>query len=140
MVVVEGANSALIKASTLNSFSDGNKDSKVDSSGIFIYKSTLGDANEGVASFAAVSSNFTIFENSNYYSKALMFFVTNTEAKITLLGGNKIMEVEFFLKQIQIQKIWEQVIKMVELLHYMRKENQLLEIYLVVQIVQLQFI
>ena len=89
MVVVEGANSALIKDSTLNSYSNGNRDSKVDSSGIFIYQSTSGDANEGIASFAAVSSNFTIFENSSYYSSAPMFFVTNTEAKITLLGGNK---------------------------------------------------
>ena len=89
MVVVEGANSALIKDSNLNSFSKGNRDSQVDSSGIFIYQSTSGDANEGVGSFVAVSSNFTIFENSTYYSSAPMFFVTNTEAKITLLGGNK---------------------------------------------------
>lgn len=89
MVVVEGANSAFIKDSTLNSFSNGNRDSKVDSSGIFIYQSTSGDANEGVGNFAAVSSNFNIFENSTYYKTAPMFFVTNAEAKITLLGGNK---------------------------------------------------
>ena len=88
MVVVEGANSALIKNSTLYSYSNGNRDTKVDSSGIFIYQSTSGDASEGIGSFAAVSSNFNIFENSTYYSTAPMFFVTNAEAKITLLGGN----------------------------------------------------
>ncbi len=89
MVVVEGANSALIKNSTLYSYSNGNRDSNVDSSGIFIYQSTSGDANEGIANFAAISSNFTIFENStNNYANSPMFFVTNTEAKITLLGGN----------------------------------------------------
>ena len=88
MVVVEGANSALIKDSNLYSYSKGNRDSDVDSSGIFIYQSTSGDANEGVGSFAAVSSNFTIFSNSTYYDSAPMFFVTNAEAKITLLGGN----------------------------------------------------
>ncbi len=89
MVVVEGANSALIKNSNLNSFSNGNRDSNIDSSGIFIYQSTSGDANEGIANFAAISSNFTIFENSTNIETAPMFFVTNTEAKITLLGGNK---------------------------------------------------
>ena len=88
MVVVEGANSALIKNSNLYSYSKGNRDTNVDSSGIFIYQSTSGDANEGVGSFAAVSSNFTIFSNSTYYSTAPMFFVTNAEATITLLGGN----------------------------------------------------
>ena len=88
MVVVEGANSALIKNSNLYSFSKGNRDTNVDSSGIFIYQSTSGDANEGVGSFAAVSSNFTIFSNSTYYNTAPMFFVTNAEATITLLGGN----------------------------------------------------
>jgi len=88
MVVVEGANSALIKDSNLRSFSNGNRESNVDSSGIFIYQSTSGDANEGVASFAAVSSNFTIAKSSTRYNSAPMFFVTNTEAEITLLGGN----------------------------------------------------
>ena len=88
MVVVEGANSALIKNSILYSFSNGNRDSNVDSSGIFIYQSTSGDANEGIANFAAISSNFTIFSNSTNYDDAPMFFVTNTEATITLLGGN----------------------------------------------------
>ena len=88
MVVVEGANSALIKDSNLYSNSKGNRDTNVDSSGIFIYQSTSGDASEGVGSFAAVSSNFTIFSNSSYYSSAPMFFVTNAEATITLLGGN----------------------------------------------------
>ena len=88
MVVVEGANSALIKNSILYSYSNGNRDSNVDSSGIFIYQSTSGDANEGIANFAAISSNFTIYSNSSNYEDAPMFFVTNTEATITLLGGN----------------------------------------------------
>ena len=84
MVVVEGKNSETIKDSTLIGNGVGNRNG-IDSCGIFIYQSQSGDADSGVASFTTTNSSFTVSSSSTSYP---MFFVTNTQANITINSGN----------------------------------------------------
>ena len=83
MVVVEGKNSATVKSSTLKCTGVGNRNN-VDKCGVMIYQSQSGDADDGIGSFTASDSKMEIFSSSSVYSSAPMFFVTNTEATITL--------------------------------------------------------
>ena len=83
MVVVEGKNSATVKSSTLQCTGVGNRNN-VDKAGIMIYQSESGDADSGKGSFTASDSTMEIVSSSSVYSSAPMFFVTNTEATITL--------------------------------------------------------
>ena len=83
MVVVEGKNSATVKSSTLKCTGVGNRNN-VDKAGIMIYQSESGDADSGKGSFTASDSTMEIVSSSSVYSSAPMFFVTNTEATITL--------------------------------------------------------
>ena len=83
MVVVEGKNSATVKSSTLQCTGVGNRNN-VDKAGIMIYQSESGDADSGKGSFTASDSTMEIISSSSVYSSAPMFFVTNTEATITL--------------------------------------------------------
>ena len=84
MVVVEGKNSAIVKDSTLTGNGVGNRNG-IDSCGIFIYQSQSGDADSGIASFTATNSSFTVSSTNISYP---MFFVTNTQATITINSGN----------------------------------------------------
>ena len=83
MVVVEGKNSATVKSSTLKCTGVGNRNN-VDKCGVMIYQSQSGDADDGIGSFTASDSTMEILSTSSVYSTAPMFFVTNTEATITL--------------------------------------------------------
>jgi len=83
MVVVEGKNSATVKSSTLKCTGVGNRNN-VDKCGVMIYQSQSGDADDGNGSFTASDSTMEILSTSSVYSTAPMFFVTNTEATITL--------------------------------------------------------
>ena len=83
MVVVEGKNFATVTSSNLTGVGVGNRNN-VDKCGIMIYQSQSGDADNGVGSFIATNSKFTIPSSSSVYSSAPMFFITNTEATITL--------------------------------------------------------
>ena len=83
MVVVEGKNSATVKSSTLKCTGIGNRNN-VDKCGVMIYQSQSGDADDGIGSFTASDSTMEILSTSSVYSTAPMFFVTNTEATITL--------------------------------------------------------
>jgi hypothetical protein len=83
MVVVEGKNSATVTSSTLKCTGVGNRNN-VDKCGVMIYQSQSGDADDGNGSFTATNSKMEIVSSSSVYSTAPMFFVTNTEATITL--------------------------------------------------------
>jgi hypothetical protein len=83
MVVVEGKNSATVENSTLVCSAEGNRNN-VDDGGIMIYQSMSGDAGEGTGSFTAKDSSLTIDSDSDYCATAPMFFVTNTDAEISL--------------------------------------------------------
>lgn len=83
MVVVEGKNTATVNNSTLECSGKGNRNN-VDNCGIMLYQSMSGDALEGTATFNASNSNLTISEDSDYYSSAPFFFITNTKSEINL--------------------------------------------------------
>ena len=83
MVVIEGKNSATVTNSTLTASGRGNRND-VDNAGVMIYQSMSGDASEGTGTFTAENSDLSIQSDSDYYSSAPMFFVTNTDAIINL--------------------------------------------------------
>ena len=83
MVVIEGKNSATVTNSTLKASGKGNR-GEIDNAGVMIYQSMSGDASEGTGTFTAKNSTLIIDSNSNYYTKAPMFFITNTDAVINL--------------------------------------------------------
>lgn len=86
MVVVEGKNSAAVTDSALTCSGKGNRgtDNKTDSCGVMIYQSMSGDAGTGEGTFTSKNSTLTISSDSDYYKSAPMFFVTNTDASISL--------------------------------------------------------
>ena len=86
MVVVEGKNSAAVTDSALTCSGKGNRgtDNKTDSCGVMIYQSMSGDAGSGEGTFTSKNSTLTISSDSDYYKSAPMFFVTNTDASISL--------------------------------------------------------
>ena len=86
-VVVEGKNSATIKTSNLKCSASPNND-KSDGCGVFIYQSMSGDADSGTSYFNCYSSSIEITSDSNYYETSPMFYITNTEAEISLNNCN----------------------------------------------------
>ena len=83
ITVVEGKNSATIENSKLTCSAAGNR-GDVDVAGVMVYQSMSGDAGEGTGNFTATKSQLSIDKKSNYYKTAPMFFVTNTDAVISL--------------------------------------------------------
>lgn len=86
---IEGKNSITMNDCDFNSFAGGNREENgeyVDLGGIFIYQSMSGDANVGTATLDATNTKLSIDENSEHYSKAPMFHVTNTKAIINITG------------------------------------------------------
>ena len=86
MVVVEGRNSASVTNSDLKCSGQGNRDSNVDQCGVMLYQSMSGDADDGTSKFNCQNSNMEIESSSSVYSSAPMFFITNTDATISLNG------------------------------------------------------
>ena len=88
-VVVEGKNTATVKDSTLKCSGNGNRENsdksdKVDKCGVMLYQSMSGDADSGTSTFNCEKSTIEILSDSNVYSSAPMFFITNTDASINL--------------------------------------------------------
>ncbi len=84
---IEGKNSITLNDCSLTGYAKGNRyvnGAYVDSCGVFLYQSMSGDAAFGVSKFNATNSKLTISSKSSYYKSAPMFFVTNTQATITL--------------------------------------------------------
>lgn len=84
---IEGKNSITLNNCDLTGYGKGNRyvnGAYVDSCGVFLYQSMSGDAASGVSKFNATNSKLTISSKSSYYKSAPMFFVTNTQATITL--------------------------------------------------------
>ena len=84
---IEGKNSITLDNCDLVCFARGNREDNgefVDLGGIFIYQSMSGDADVGTATLNATDSNLSISDESEYYSSAPMFHVTNTKAVINL--------------------------------------------------------
>ena len=85
-VVVEGKNSATIKSSNLKCTASPNNE-KNDGCGVFIYQSMSGDADSGTSYFNCYSSTIEI-TSGDYYETSPMFYITNTEAEISLNDCN----------------------------------------------------
>lgn len=84
---IEGKNSITLTDCRFNCSAMGNREDNgefVDLGGIFIYQSMSGDANLGTAIFNASNCELSINEDSDYYDKAPMFHVTNTDSNITI--------------------------------------------------------
>lgn len=86
-IVIEGKNSATVTNSTLSASGKGNRNN-VDNCGFMIYQSMSGDAGEGTGTFTAKDSTLKIDSDSEYYSSAPFFFITNTNAVINLENNN----------------------------------------------------
>ena len=83
IAVVEGKNSIVLKDCDFSANGIGNRNS-VDNAGVMIYQSMSGDASVGVGSFEATDCKLTVLSTSSVYTTTPFFFVTNTEAEITL--------------------------------------------------------
>ena len=83
MVVIEGKNTATVTNSTLECSGKGNRNN-VDNCGIMIYQSMSGDAGEGTGTLNATNLTLSISSDSDYYTTAPLFFITNTKAIINL--------------------------------------------------------
>lgn len=83
LVVIEGKNKATVENSTLSSNGIGNRND-VDNCGVMIYQSMSGDASQGTGNFIVKNSSLTIDSDSSVYSSAPFFFITNTNANISM--------------------------------------------------------
>ena len=83
-VVVEGKNTAnIFDKSELYCYGTGNRNN-IDNCGVMIYQSMSGDAADGTGVLNCVDSTLEILKESEIYTTAPMFFVTNTKAVINL--------------------------------------------------------
>lgn len=82
--VVEGKNSITLNNCEFTCAGKGRAEGGIDNAGVMIYQSMSGDAGEGTGSFTSSGSSLAIEEASENYETAPMFFVTNTDAKISL--------------------------------------------------------
>lgn len=83
-VVVEGKNTAnIFDKSELYCYGTGNRNN-IDNCGVMIYQSMSGDAADGTGVLNCVDSTLEILKDSEIYTTAPMFFVTNTKAVINL--------------------------------------------------------
>ena len=99
-VVVEGKNTAnILNKSELYCYGKGNRDD-IDNCGIMIYQSMSGDAADGTGLLNCVDSTLEILKESDIYTSAPMFFVTNTKAVINLedcrinYGSNTFLDIK----------------------------------------------
>ncbi len=83
IAVVEGKNSITLNDCDFSANGVGNRGS-VDNAGVMIYQSMSGDASVGTGSFMATDCTLTVLSDSSVYMKTPFFFVTNTEAEISL--------------------------------------------------------
>lgn len=89
IAVVEGKNSINIQGCDFAATGVGNRksgESVIDNAGVMIYQSMSGDASVGQGSFTATDSTLSVVEGGADYATTPMFFVTNTEASVTLTG------------------------------------------------------
>jgi hypothetical protein len=83
-VVVEGKNTAnIFDKSELYCYGTGNRNN-IDNCGVMIYQSMSGDAADGTGVLNCVDSTLEILKESEIYTTAPMFFITNTKAVINL--------------------------------------------------------
>ena len=99
---LEGRSSLVLDNVSLTGYGKGNiKSNGVygDLAGFFLYHSGSSNVDTGVAVLNITNSDFTIPEDSSYYTTAPMFHVTNTEALINIdncnlkFGSNTLLEV-----------------------------------------------
>ena len=83
IAVVEGKNDVMINNCDFTASGLGNRDN-IDNSAIMIYQSMSGDADEGLGSFTAKNSTFTLEPEASNYNSTPFFFLTNTSASVTL--------------------------------------------------------
>ena len=60
----------------------------VDQCGVMLYQSMSGDAETGTSYFTCQDSDLEIVSDSQYYSTAPIFFITNTNSEIDLTNCN----------------------------------------------------
>ena len=83
-VVIEGKNTAIIEQESKLNCSAAPNRGDIDQCGVMVYQSMSGDASIGEGKFTCEDSEIEIYQSSNYYTTAPMFFVTNTKAFIQL--------------------------------------------------------
>ncbi len=83
IAVVEGKNSINLEGCDFSANGDGNRNN-VDNAGVMIYQSMSGDAGVGTGSFSATDCNLVILDSSSVYGSTPFFFITNTNATISL--------------------------------------------------------
>ncbi|MDU1115192.1 MAG: hypothetical protein E7J99_03170 [Clostridium butyricum] len=84
LAVIEGKNSIELDNCDLTAYAIGRGNGGVDDTGVMVYQSMSGDADNGVGTFSVKDSSLTISEDSSKYETAPMFFVTNTDAVINV--------------------------------------------------------
>ena len=83
IAVVEGKNSIVLNNCNFSTNGIGNRNN-VDNAAVMIYQSMSGDASVGTGSFTATDSTLTVLSSSSVYTQVPFFFVTNTNATISL--------------------------------------------------------
>ena len=89
IAVVEGKNSINMQGCDFAATGVGNRksgESVIDNAGVMIYQSMSGDASVGKGSFTATDTTLSLKSDAADYATTPMFFVTNTEASVTLTG------------------------------------------------------
>lgn len=85
IAVVEGKNSITLQGCDFSANGIGNRNN-VDNAAVMIYQSMSGDADTGTGSFNATDCTLTVLDTSSQYTATPFFFITNTDATITLTG------------------------------------------------------
>ncbi len=83
IAVVEGKNSVTLSDCEFSANGVGNRNN-VDNAAVMIYQSMSGDAGVGTGTFTATNSKLSVLSSSNVYNTTPFFFVTNTNATISL--------------------------------------------------------
>ncbi len=83
IAVVEGKNSVTLSDCEFSANGVGNRNN-VDNAAVMIYQSMSGDAGVGTGTFTATNSKLTVLSSSSVYNTTPFFFVTNTNATISL--------------------------------------------------------
>lgn len=83
IAVVEGKNSITLSDCEFSANGVGNRNN-VDNAAVMIYQSMSGDAGVGTGTFTATNSKLTVLSSSSVYNATPFFFVTNTNATISL--------------------------------------------------------
>ena len=82
--MVEGKNSITLTDCEFVCAGKGRATGGIDDAGVMVYQSMSGDAGEGTGNFTSQGSTLAIDSSSEKYETAPMFFVTNTDAVISL--------------------------------------------------------